>query len=187
MSALKPLLSMSLSGIRDTSELLRPLVAIHQMSVRWKPCYPRIRGPPRPPLPGKKVPEPHKYNWLPIYPLDGKYTISPLKIRKLAGRDPETGRVVVKTLGGGNKKYFRWIDYKKTPNEDGSVVEEKVFSVRYDPLRTSKLALVAGGEKVRWIIASETMQTGDIIRTFSAIPRNPVRPKEGDSHPVGAL
>jgi len=31
------------------------------------------------------------------------------------------------------------------------------------------------------------MQAGDIIRTFSDIPRNPVRPREGDSHPVGAL
>jgi len=31
------------------------------------------------------------------------------------------------------------------------------------------------------------MQSGDIIRTFSEIPRNPVRAKEGDSHPIGAL
>jgi large subunit ribosomal protein L2 len=43
------------------------------------------------------------------------------------------------------------------------------------------------GETVRWILASETMRIGDIIRTYSEIPRNPVRPKEGDSHPVGAL
>ena len=43
------------------------------------------------------------------------------------------------------------------------------------------------GDKVRWIIASETMEIGDIITTYSEIPRNPVRPKEGDSHPVGAL
>jgi large subunit ribosomal protein L2 len=91
------------------------------------------------------MPEPNKYNWIPIYPPDGKYTIMPLKIQKLAGRDPETGRVVVRTLGGGNKKYFRWIDYNKTPLDDGSVREEKVFNIRYDPLRSSKLALVGGG------------------------------------------
>ncbi|CAG2106040.1 unnamed protein product, partial [Medioppia subpectinata] len=138
-------------------------------------------------MPGRKPPEPHKYNWQPIYPLDGKYTIMPLKIRKLGGRDPETGKVIVKTVGGGNKKYFRWIDYTKTANEDGSPREERVFNVRYDPLRTSKLALVAGGDTIRWIIASETMQIGDIIRTYSEIPRNPVRPREGDSHPIGAL
>lgn len=31
------------------------------------------------------------------------------------------------------------------------------------------------------------MQIGDVIRTFSQVPKNPVRPREGDSHPVGAL
>src|SRR5699024_7799993 len=78
--------------------------------------------------------------------------------------------------------------------------------IRYDPLRTTKLALVAGGmrcvgvgvapccnpstlvgDRVRWIVATEKMQVGDVIRTFADIPRNPVRPREGDSHPVGAL
>lgn len=43
------------------------------------------------------------------------------------------------------------------------------------------------GDKIRWIMATEKMQIGDLIRTFSDIPRNPVRPREGDSHPVGAL
>jgi len=31
------------------------------------------------------------------------------------------------------------------------------------------------------------MKTGDMIRTFGEIPRIPVRPKEGDAHPLGAL
>ena len=43
------------------------------------------------------------------------------------------------------------------------------------------------GDKVRWIMATEKMRVGDIIRTFKDIPRNPVRPREGDSHPIGAL
>ena len=146
MISLKPLLSMSLISVQDVCQTLRPLIGSSQIiSVRFKPCYPRIRGFPRQPLPGRAPPEPHKYNWRPIYPPDGKYTILPLKIQKLGGRDPETGKVIVKTIGGGNKKYFRWIDYKKTPNEDGTPFQEKVFKVRYDPLRTSKLALVAGG------------------------------------------
>ena len=113
--------------------------------IRLKPCYPINRGYPRPLPYGMVRPEPSKYNWIPIYPPDGKYTIEPLKIRKLAGRHPETGRVVVKTLGGGNKKYFRWIDYERKANSDGTPREEKVFKIRYDPLRTTKLALVAGG------------------------------------------
>ena len=149
MNALKPLLSISLNGIKDLSHTFRSLENVTQLTiVRFRGhrrCYPRIRGPPRPPQPNKPIPEPHKYNWRPIYPPDGKYTTTPLKIQKLGGRDPETGRVAVKTIGGGNKKYFRWIDYKKEPKEDGTPFEEKVYQVRYDPLRTSKLALVAGG------------------------------------------
>ncbi|XP_054164281.1 39S ribosomal protein L2, mitochondrial-like [Oppia nitens] len=190
MNSLKPLLSMALMATQDInrSVFLRPINALNQyMSVRFKPVHPRIRGHPRKPLPGKPVPVPHKYAWRPIYPLDGNYTVYPLKIEKLGGRDPQTGRVVVKTRGGGNKKYFRWIDYKNEVNPDGIPFREKVFQIRYDPLRTTKLALVAGGDKIRWITATETMQVGDIVTTYSDIPRNPIRPKEGDNHPVGAL
>lgn len=155
--------------------------------LRFRRVFPLIRGHPHP-LPANMVrPESSKYNWEPILPPDGKYTIMPLKIKKLAGRHPETGRVVVKTLGGGNKKYFRWIDYDRSANPDGTPKEEKVYNIRYDPLRSTKLALVAGENKVRWIMATEKMQVGDVIRTFCDIPRNPVRPREGDSHPVGAL
>ena len=31
------------------------------------------------------------------------------------------------------------------------------------------------------------LDQGDLIRTFTDIPDNPIRPKEGDSHPLGAL
>jgi large subunit ribosomal protein L2 len=39
----------------------------------------------------------------------------------------------------------------------------------------------------RYIIATENLKVGDMIRTFGEIPRIPVRPKEGDAHPLGAL
>ena len=141
------LLSPNLSKLNYHFEI--PIVNVLLNQTRNKPLYKPIRGPPlRVPYdPFVPIPEPYKYNWQPIMPRDGKYTIMPLKIRKLGGRHPETGRVVVKTLGGGNKKYFRWIDYKRTPNPDGSVREEKVINVRYDPLRSGKLALVSGGKE----------------------------------------
>lgn len=135
----------------------------------------------------KKYPEPHKYNWLPYLPEDGLYTVRPLPIFKMGGRDLETGRVVVRTLGGGNPKKFRWADMHRKANEDGSVKEERVLQLRYDPLRTPKLALVADSERKRWILATEGIQVGDIIRTYSELPRNPVRAKIGDAHPIGAL
>lgn len=43
------------------------------------------------------------------------------------------------------------------------------------------------GEKARWILAGEFMRKGDIIRTYSEIPQNPIRARDGDTHPVGAL
>ena len=129
----------------DVSRQLAAVTTTQVTQVRFRRVFPIIRGPPRKLPPNIQKPESSKYNWVPIYPPDGKYTIQPLKIKKLAGRDPVTGRVVVKTLGGGNKKYFRWIDYERSVNPDGSPREEKVYKVRYDPLRTTKLALVAGG------------------------------------------
>lgn len=137
---------------------------------------------------GKKYPEPFIYNWRPYLPEDGSYTTRPLPIYKMGGRDMETGRVVVRTLGAGNPKKFRWVDMDRTTNnDDGSVLEEQVLQIKYDCLRTSRLALVAGAENKRWIMATQGIKVGDIVRSYSEIPRNPVRAKVGDSHPVGAL
>ena len=99
----------------------------------------------------------------------------------------ESGHVVVRTLGGGNPKKFRWIDPSRKSNEDGSVREEYVLQTRYDPLHTPRIALVADAETQRWILASDGIKKGDIIRTYSEIPKNPLRAKQGDAHPVGAL
>lgn len=135
----------NLRSLLSLSSQLGPTLPYQFTQLRFRRVFPFIRGHPHPIPDHMKRPESSKYNWIPILPPDGKYTIAPLKIRKLAGRDPETGRVVVKTLGGGNKKYFRWIDYSREANSDGSPKEERVFNIRYDPLRSTKLALVAGG------------------------------------------
>lgn len=183
-----------------------PLRALGQLASRFIVSHPSLRnyqqirnrnwtnlrpimGWPRPHLynKGKKYPEPHKYNYRPYLPEDGSYTIKPLPIYKMSGRDLETGRVVVRTLGGGNPKKYRWVDTTRKSNDDGSVKEERVLMLRYDPLHSPKLALVADSERMRWISATDGIQVGDIIRTYSEIPRNPVRAKNGDAHPIGAL
>lgn len=168
-----------------------PASLINYTQVRhrlWANVRP-IMGWPRPHLfrKGKKYPEQHKYNWLPYLPEDGQYTTRSLPIYKMGGRDLESGHVVVRTLGGGNKKKFRWIDMFRTANEDGSPREEEVLLLRYDPLHSPTLALVADGERQRWIMASYGVNVGDIITTYCDLPRNPVRAKEGDAHPIGAL
>lgn len=172
--------------------------------VRHRNIRRRIMGHPRPPIPGKITPEANKYRYIPVLPKvrvhtfsyrpllkpfhfqDERYTVKPLPIIKLGGRDPVTKRVVVRTIGGGNKNNFRWVDYTRHAPE-GESIEEKVYNVRYDPLNTFLLALVANGGHKRWIIASEHMKPGDVIKTTNIISRNPVRVKEGDAWPLGAI
>lgn len=124
------------------------------------------------------------------YPEDGKYTIRKLEMTKMGGRHPETGIKVISGVGGGSKRKYRWIDWKRLPEDwprDGSVLEERIISINYDPNRDAQIALTGYGEKLRYQIATNKMKQGDIIRTYTDIPTNPLRPKEGDSHPLGAL
>ena len=130
------------------------------------------------------------YKYKVHYPENGRYTIGKLKLTKLGGRDPVTGRKVIQMWGGGNKQKARWVDWRTLPadwDKEGSDLVERIVNICYDPMRKSKLALTGYGEKMRWQIATENMQVGDLIRTSARIPPNPVRPIEGDSHPLGAL
>ena len=67
------------------------------------------------------------------------------------------------------------------------MLEERVIQLGYDPLRKAMIALTGYDDKLRWQIATNKMKEGDIVRTFTNIPKNPIRPVEGDSHPLGAL
>uniref|UniRef100_A0A8C8ZV85 Mitochondrial ribosomal protein L2 n=1 Tax=Prolemur simus TaxID=1328070 RepID=A0A8C8ZV85_PROSS len=118
-----------------------------------------------------------------------KYTITPVKMRKSGGRD-HTGRIRVHGIGGGHKKRYRMIDFLRFRPEQETKpgpFEEKVVMVRYDPCRSADIALVAGGSRKRWIIATENMQAGDIILNSNHIGRMAVAAREGDAHPLGAL
>ncbi|XP_012304115.1 large ribosomal subunit protein uL2m isoform X2 [Aotus nancymaae] len=117
-----------------------------------------------------------------------KYTITPVKMRKSGGRD-HTGRIRVHGIGGGHRQRYRMIDFLRfRPEETNSgPFEEKVIQVRYDPCRSADIALVAGGSRKRWIIATENMQAGDRILNSNHIGRMAVAAREGDAHPLGAL
>jgi len=124
------------------------------------------------------------------YPEDGQYTIKKLDVTKLGGRHPETGRKVIEGVGGGSKQKARWIDWHRLPKDfprDGSVLEERVISINYDPMRKAMIFLTGYEDKLRWQIATTNVKEGDIIRTYTEIPRNPIRPVVGDAHPIGAL
>ncbi|OGU59917.1 MAG: 50S ribosomal protein L2 [Ignavibacteria bacterium RIFOXYB2_FULL_35_12] len=80
-------------------------------------------------------------------------------IKKSGGRN-NLGRVTSRHRGGGHKRRYRVIDFKR--NKIG--IPAKVFSIEYDPNRTSRIALLhyADGEK-RYILAPEGLKVGATI------------------------
>ncbi|XP_069464993.1 large ribosomal subunit protein uL2m isoform X2 [Ambystoma mexicanum] len=108
---------------------------------------------------------------------------------KTGGRD-HTGRIRVHGIGGGHRQRYRMIDFQRLnyePGKENIPFREKVVLVRYDPCRSADIALVAGGKRKRWIIATENMKEGDLLTTSGHIGRMAVSANEGDSHPLGAL
>ena len=86
-----------------------------------------------------------------------KSLLAPLKSN--AGRNAH-GRITVRHKGGGEKRKYRIIDFKR--NKDG--VPGIVATIEYDPNRSSYIALInyVDGEK-RYIIAPNKLQVGDTI------------------------
>ncbi|KAL7018641.1 hypothetical protein ACKWTF_010842 [Chironomus riparius] len=137
------------------------------------------------PKPGEKH---RQYRRKVHFPEDGKYTVKPLDNTHLAGRDPVTGRVVAKGIGGGIKFKYHWIKFERDgPTEDVPPREEKVLQILKCGCRTADVALVGTGNELKYILATENMKAGDIIKTSRFIPRIPVRANEGDAYPLGAL
>lgn len=101
-----------------------------------------------------------------------KSLIEPLK--KHAGRN-NIGRITVRHRGGGNKRFYRIIDFKR--NKHG--IPAKVAAIEYDPNRSARIALLhyVDGEK-RYILAPLGLKVGDTvmsgpdapIRTGNALP-----------------
>ena len=82
-------------------------------------------------------------------------------LKKNGGRN-NTGKITVRHQGGGAKRKYRIIDFKR--NKDDIV--GTVSSIEYDPNRTSNIALIvyADGEK-RYIIAPNGLKVGDKIES----------------------
>ncbi|MCU0331741.1 MAG: 50S ribosomal protein L2 [Ignavibacteriaceae bacterium] len=80
-------------------------------------------------------------------------------LKKSGGRN-NLGRITSRHIGGGHKRRYRIIDFKR--NKHG--IAAKVFSIEYDPNRSARIALLhyADGEK-RYIIAPNGLKVGDTI------------------------
>ncbi|KAL5293167.1 MRPL2.2 family protein [Megaselia abdita] len=121
------------------------------------------------PKPGTGI----SYRRIVHYPENGEYTVQPLKITHLAGRDPVSGRLVAKGIGGGLKHKYHWIKWDRQGPLEGPPQVEKVIDVIYDGCRTSKVAIVGCGDEIKYILATENMKAGDLIKTSKFIPRIP--------------
>ena len=84
-----------------------------------------------------------------------------VNLKKHAGRNAH-GRITSRHRGGGAKKKYRIIDFKR--NKDG--IEGKVAAIEYDPNRSANIALInyVDGEK-RYIIAPNGLKVGDSIES----------------------
>src|SRR5918995_7001087 len=93
-----------------------------------------------------------------------KSLIEPLK--KHAGRN-NRGRITTRHRGGGHKRFYRIIDFKR--NKTG--VPAKVAAIEYDPNRSARIALLhyVDGEK-RYMLAPVGMTVGDTVVSGTQVP-----------------
>ncbi len=116
-----------------------------------------------------------------IAPVFDDVTISkPLKSKtkgsgKSGGRN-NRGRMTSRRIGGGHKRRFRQIDFKRDKHD----IPAKVQTIEYDPFRTARIALIAyaDGEK-RYILAPNKLKVGDTIISGEA-----VAPDAGNAMPM---
>lgn len=81
-------------------------------------------------------------------------------IKKSGGRN-NLGRVTSRHRGGGHKRRYRIVDFKRNKSD-----EAKVLSIEYDPNRTSRIALIQypDGSK-SYVIAPDGLKAGEIVQS----------------------
>ena len=109
----------------------------------------------------------------------GKPEKSLLRSLKKTGGRNNLGRITVRHRGGGHKRRYRLIDFKR----DKFDVPAKVATIEYDPNRTARISLLhyADGEK-RYIIAPQGLNVGDVV-----VAGEQVDIKPGNALPLRAI
>jgi large subunit ribosomal protein L2 len=105
-----------------------------------------------------------------------KSLIEPL--RKTGGRN-NTGRVTCRHIGGGNRRFYRTIDFRRDKDNVPAAVE----SIEYDPNRSCRIALLLykDGER-RYILAPNDIKVGDQLMSGEK-----VEPRPGNAMPLRSL
>jgi len=100
-------------------------------------------------------------------------------LRKTGGRNHH-GRITSRRRGGGHKRRYRIIDFKRNKYDVNAVVE----SIEYDPNRTPRIALLKYDDlEKRYIIAPEGLKVGDNVMSS----KNTIPFKTGNSMPLGIM
>ena len=96
---------------------------------------------------------------------DGYAPLLEKKIQR-SGRNNK-GRITTRHRGGGHKKHYRVIDFKRNKDE----IKGKVERIEYDPNRSAHIALILyqDGER-RYIIAPQDLKPGDLIESGTKAP-----------------
>jgi large subunit ribosomal protein L2 len=101
-----------------------------------------------------------------------------VRLKRTGGRNNQ-GKMTMRYIGGGHKKMYRIIDFKRDKHNIPAVVE----TIEYDPNRTARIALVKyqDGEK-RYIVAPEGLKVGQTI-----ISGTQVAPELGNALPLSSI
>jgi large subunit ribosomal protein L2 len=99
-------------------------------------------------------------------------------LSKSGGRN-DTGKMTMRYIGGGHKRKYRVIDFKR--DKDG--VPATVKSIEYDPNRSARIALLfyADGEK-RYIVAPNGLKVGQVLNSGDK-----AAPEIGNALPLGKI
>ncbi len=98
--------------------------------------------------------------------------------KRISGRNNK-GRITLRRRGGGAKKLYRKIDFKRNKRD----IEAKVETIEYDPNRSCRVALLCymDGER-RYILAPDTLKVGDRVSAGGGI-----RVVVGNAMPIGKM
>ena len=106
-----------------------------------------------------------------------------VSLKKNSGRNAQ-GKITVRHRGGGNRRKYRIIDFKR--NKDG--IPAKVATIEYDPNRTANIALLhyADGEKA-YILAPVGLEVGTTVLSGPTADIKPVNAMALNDMPVGTV
>jgi len=104
-------------------------------------------------------------------------------VKSTGGRNAY-GRTTARYRGGGNKRRYRVVDFRR--NKDG--IPAKVFSIEYDPNRNARIALLhyRDGEK-RYILAPDKLRVGDLLESGEGADIKPGNALPLRNIPIGTI